>query len=203
MQAKALLKLQSGMKSQTFKEGEEIYKEGENGDSLYIIEKGKVNITTGGHQVFVATEGNFCGEHSLLTGRLRNTTATCVSGEGCKASRMSGRDFRKLVDTSPYLKESIMDMNNRRDFRKAVVLRLGHEFPYNNPRKAWDAVDVRRKGVLQAEDVAKLMRNMDPNYTDKEVLMMIQTLDLSNDGAITFDKFEKVFVGNIRTTQSM
>ena len=116
---------------------------------------------------------------------------------------MLGRDFRKLMDASPQMKESLIDMMNRRDFKKAVVLRLGHEFPYLDPQKAFDAVDVKRKGALQLEDIAEIMRNMDKDYTEKEVLMMMQTLDLSKDGKVSFDEFVKVFIGNIRTTQSM
>jgi len=201
--AKALLKLQSGMITETFKDGEQLYKEGDPGDSLYIVEKGVVDITAGGHQVIVAGEGNFCGEHSLLTGRSRNTTATCISKKGCVATRMLGRDFRKLMDASPLMKESLIDMMNRRDFKKAVVAKLGHKFPYLDPREAFDAVDVKRRGVLLLEDVAELMRNFDKNYTDGEVQSMMQTLDLSNDGQISFDEFTKIFIGDIRTTQSM
>jgi len=201
--AKALLKLQSGMKSKIFQNGEKLYYEGDKGDSLYIVESGKVCLATGGHQVFHATKGNFCGEHSLLTGKVRNTTATCISPEGCTAMRMLGHDFRKLMDATPHMKESLIDMMNRRDFKKAVVMRLGTEFPYSDPRKAFDIVDVKRKGVLHVEDVASLMRNMDSEYTDDAVQLMMQTLDLSKVGRITFDEFEKIFIGNIRTTQSM
>lgn len=201
--AKALLKLQSGTKSKIFQKGEKLYHEGDKGDSLYIVENGRVCIATGGHQVFHATEGNFCGEHSLLTGKLRNTTATCVSPEGCTVTRMLGHDFRKLMDATPHMKESLIDMMNRRDFKKAVVVRLGNEFPYSDPRKAFDTVDVDRKGALHVEDVASLMRNMDREYTDEAVQLMMQTLDLSKVGKITFDEFEKMFIGNIRTTQSM
>ena len=53
------------------------------------------------------------------------------------------------------------------------------------------------------EDVAKLMRNMNRDHKEKEVLLMMKTLDLSKDGNITFDEFVKVFIGNIRTAQSM
>lgn len=74
--------------------------------------------------VIVVTPGNFCGEHSLLTGRMRNTTATCIDPNGCTALRLLGRDFRILMDVQPRLKESLVDMMNRRDFKKAVVLRL-------------------------------------------------------------------------------
>lgn len=201
--AKALLKLQSGMKSESFNHGDKLYKEGDEGDSLYIVEKGKVDITTDGHQVIVAQEGNFCGEHSLLTGRVRNTTATCISKEGCVATRMRGNDFRKLMDASPHMKDSLVDMMNRRDFKKAVVLRLGKEFPYLNPREAFDAVDTKHRGVLYAEDVANLMKSLDANYTDNEVQMMMSTLDLQKNGKISYQEFEKIFIGDIRTTQSM
>ena len=201
--AKALLKLQSGMKSESFNHGDKLYKEGDEGDSLYIVEKGKVDITTDGHQVIVAQEGNFCGEHSLLTGRVRNTTATCISKEGCVATRMRGNDFRKLMDASPHMKDSLVDMMNRRDFKKAVVLRLGKEFPYLNPREAFDAVDTKHRGVLYAEDVANLMKSLDANYTDNEVQMMMSTLDLQKNGKISYEEFEKIFIGDIRTTQSM
>ena len=82
-------------------------------------------------------------------------------------------------------------------------MKLKGEFPYENPRKAFDAVDLKRRGWLEEEDVKRLMRNMDKDYTDGEVKMMMQTLDLSKDGKITFDEFKKVFIGDIRTTQSM
>lgn len=48
--AKALLKLQSGMKTEKFKEGDTLYKEGDPGDSMYIVEDGKVDVTTSGHR---------------------------------------------------------------------------------------------------------------------------------------------------------
>jgi CRP-like cAMP-binding protein len=48
--AKALLKLQSGMITEKFKEGDTLYHEGDRGDSMYIVEEGKVDVTTMGHR---------------------------------------------------------------------------------------------------------------------------------------------------------
>jgi Ca2+-binding EF-hand superfamily protein len=79
----------------------------------------------------------------------------------------------------------------------------GREFPYSNPREAFDAVDVNKRGELEKEDVAKLMREMDSEYTDSEVDLMLQTLDLNHSGKVTFEEFKKVFIGDIRATQSM
>ena len=94
-------------------------------------------------------------------------------------------------------------MMNRHDFKKEVVLRLGKEFPYLNPREAFDADDTKHRGVLYAEDVANLMKSLDANYTDNEVQMMMSTLDLQKNGQISYQEFEKIFIGDIRTTQSM
>lgn len=201
--AKALLKLQSGMKTKKAAFGEVIYSEGDEGDSLYLVEKGKIDLTSGGHNVLVATEGNFCGEHSLLTGRLRNTTATCINEEGCILERMSGYDFRKLMEASPLVRESLVDLMNRRDFKKAMVLKLGESFPYGNPRKAFDAVDVGKKGYLDYQDIATLMRLLDKKYTDDECSNVFETIDLSKDGKVTYNEFAKVFIGDIRATASM
>eukprot|EP00956_Cyclotella_meneghiniana_P000622 scaffold674_cov63-Cyclotella_meneghiniana.AAC.9 len=201
--AKALLKIQSGMKAEKFKEGDTLYKEGDPGDSMYIVEEGKVDVTTLGHRVIVATPGNFCGEHSLLTGRVRNTTAKCMDPSGCTALRLMGRNLRKLMEVQPQLKESLIDMMNRRDFKKALVMRLGREFPYSHPRDAFDAVDTKHRGELEKEDVAQLMREFDKEYTDNEVELMMQTLDLNRSGRVTFEEFKKVFIGDIRATQSM
>eukprot|EP00804_Cyclotella_cryptica_P005125 CCRYP_011538-RA/>CCRYP_011538-RA protein AED:0.37 eAED:0.37 QI:0/0/0/1/1/1/4/0/393 len=155
--AKALLKLQSGMITESFKAGEELYKEGDLGDSMYILEEGKVDVTTLGHRVFI------------INGTATHTTATCISSEGCVALRLLGRDCRKLMDVQPRLKESLVDMMNRRNFKKAVVLRLGHEFPYSNPREAFDAVHIQRRGELEKDDVAALMREMNKDYSDDEI----------------------------------
>ena len=83
------------------------------------------------------------------------------------------------------------------------LLFRGREFPYSNPREAFDAVDTKKRGELEKEDIAKLMLEMDKNYTDNEVDMMLETLDLNSSGKVTFEEFKKVFIGDIRATQSM
>ena len=47
------------------------------------------------------------------------------------------------------------------------------------------------------------MREMDNEYTDSEVELMLQTLDLNHSGRVTYEEFKKVFIGDIRATQSM
>ena len=138
--AKTILKLQKNLEDCDFQEGEALFSAGEAGDVLYIVEEGKVDIKVRGEHVFTATPGNLCGEHSVLTGQRRNSTAICASPEGCKAEKMSGKDFRTLLDSSPGMEDSLRELSVRRDFKKAVVHRLRNEFPYDDPRQAFDAV---------------------------------------------------------------
>jgi hypothetical protein len=62
------------------------------------------------------------------------------------------------------------DLCLRRDFKKAVVLRLQSEFPYNNPRKAFDAIQLHGQQTsnsqhLDFDAVASLMRGLNDDYT--------------------------------------
>lgn len=203
--AKTVLRRQKNLKERNFNKGDYLFMFGENGDSLFLVEEGKVEISVDEKNVLNVLPGNICGEHSLLTGRLRNSTARCVSERGCKAYQMMGRDFRKLIDFSPAIKTSLKDLCIRRDFKKAVVLRLKKEFPYHNPREAFDAVRTNSCGEngLNVEAVGSLMRDMYPNYTDEEIVEMIETLDLTNSGAITYDEFKKVFIADLHKSASI
>jgi hypothetical protein len=202
--AKTILSMQDHNEILDFKKGDVIFKVGEEGDAVYLTEKGSVKmlVKTGG-DVFEAKPGNLFGEHSLLTGRPRNTTAVCNSDDGCTVHMIHATDFRKLMSESPHIKESLMELSQRRDFKKAVVLRLGKEFPYDNPREAFDATDVKKQGFLDEEDIAKLMRDMDPEFTDEEVRNLIKSLDFTNSGAVSFEEFTKAFIANIRTSASI
>ena len=203
--AKTILRLQKNLVLRDFKKGEQLFSVGETGNSVFIVESGRVDIVVGGKNVLTATPGNLCGEHSLLMNQPRNCTAICATDDGCTAYEMLGHDFRKLVDASPDIKASLRDLCLRRDFKKAVVLRLQKEFPYHNPREAFDAVktDTCGDGGLNYDAVASVMRDMSPAYTDEEILELINNLDLTNSGGVTFDEFKKVFIADIRTSASI
>jgi CRP-like cAMP-binding protein len=183
--AKTILRLQTkDLHECDFQAGDKLFTEGDQGDSIYNVEHGNIDITIRDRLVFTATPGNLCGEHSLITGRPRNVTATCASKDGCKCSKMMGADFHKLLESSPGMHESLRDLCLRRDFKKAVVHRLQKEFPYDNPREAFDAVigqRGRKKGSVGVHPAAEsdgkeeecigiqllteLMREFNPTYS--------------------------------------
>lgn len=136
-----------------------------------------------------------------ISGRPRNCTALCV--DGCVLLEMQGKDFLKLSETSPDIMNAMRDLSIRRDFKKAVVVRLAKEFPYDNPREAFDAVKLDTCRDLNFDAVRSLMRELNPEYTDEEIMEVIRTLDLTNSGVVTFDEFKKVFVADIRLSASV
>lgn len=200
--AKSILLLQKNLKKRTYRKGKSLFRAGQYGDSLYIIESGKVGIEVSDQNVFSALPGNICGEHSVITGRKRNSSAVCLS-DTCTCLELSGRDFRKLMETSPDTMGSIEELCWRRDFKKAVALKLKKDFPYDNPREAFDAVNENGDKELDARAIGKLLREMDPEYTDEEIQSVIKVMDLTGSGSVSFDEFKKVFVANVRTSAAM
>jgi Ca2+-binding EF-hand superfamily protein len=117
---------------------------------------------------------------------------------------MTSRDFHKLTEKSPDILASIRDLSLRRDFKKAVVHRLNKEFPYDNPREAFDAVRIDKTcNKLNLEAVGRLMRELNPNYTDEEILEIIRVLALTNSDTVSFEEFKKVFIADIRLSASV
>jgi len=47
-----------------------------------------------------------------------------------------------------------------------------------------------------------LMREFSSSYSDAEVDALIQTLDLTNSGTVTYDEFKKVFIVDIKASGS-
>jgi hypothetical protein len=203
--AKTVLRSQKCLVEKQFKKGDKLFKCREPGDCMYLVEKGRVDIVVEGKTVLTAYPGNLCGEHAPLTDGYRNSTAVCVSDEGCTAYQMRGRDFRKLIKQSPELRASLIELNARRDFKKAVVFRLKHEFPYDNPRLAFDAVvdNDDANGGITIETVSKLMKDMNPGYTDAMIKEVMETINLSGNGTISFEEFKKVFIADIKLSTAI
>jgi serine/threonine protein kinase len=199
--AKMILTLQNNP-IQTFKKGDVLYNQGMSGDTLFIVDSGDVKVTVQGEHVFTASKGNICGEQSVITGLKRNCTARCES-DSCVCQVMAGREYRRLMDLNPDAKASLRELCLRRDLKKAIVHRMKKEFPYNNPMEAFLAVGVDANGLLGVDSITKIMRDMDPEYTDNEIAELFNIMDLTNSGTVSFEEFRKVFVADLRTSASI
>lgn len=96
-----------------FGEGERIVKEGEDGDSMYIIrsgaceatqimENGKIKLLSKMHQ------GDFFGEISLLTGEKRSATITAVQDTSLIVIKK--QIFSKFIVANPVISEQIAEV---------------------------------------------------------------------------------------------
>lgn len=90
--------------------GEVTFRQGDAGDSFYIIKKGSVDVIVekaGGEGVVVATlgPGNFFGEMSLLTGAAR--TATIRVKEDAEFVVIDRESFRGTLAHNPSIAESL------------------------------------------------------------------------------------------------
>lgn len=92
------------IKKKDFKLGDTIFKESEDGASIYVIKKGEVKAckTAPDGELFTLTimkDGDIFGEMSFLDGRPRSATVVAVSD--LETYMMEKADFETLVDGNP------------------------------------------------------------------------------------------------------
>lgn len=98
---------------QCFKAGEEIIKEGEKGESFYILTSGDVQVfrnTMAGDRIALANlssdMGIFFGEAALIGTDTRG--ATVVATSDCRVCVITGKKFKELCEKEPVLGYRVM-----------------------------------------------------------------------------------------------
>lgn len=191
--AKTLLSLQSNLKDISLNNGEALFSCGDEGDTLYILEEGKLDIKAkSGDTVFSIYPGDICGEHSLIMGKPRNATAVCVS-DRCTAHEMSAKDFFSLYNSSSAVKKSLREVCMRRDFVKALVLKMGKQLDETHLREAFDAADLDLTGELDLEEMEKLLYILDPSIDADLIKEILESLDLDSSGTVKWEEFRQIF----------
>lgn len=92
-----------------FEPGQEVFREGDIGDRLYIITRGKADVSrrNGAGDVHLAqlSAGEYFGEMALINQTTRNATVRCV--EALDVLSIPKRDFSALVATLPTMRDSL------------------------------------------------------------------------------------------------
>ena len=93
------------MQEQTWQAGDTIVRQGDPGDTFYVIVDGKVTVersdsssTNGGQVLAQLSNGDFFGEMALLSDEPRNATVTAVST--CKTLNLTREAFEQLLEGS-------------------------------------------------------------------------------------------------------
>lgn len=112
--------LASAATKRLYGDGEVIVREGDPGESMFIVQRGRVVVTVGPQHKEVAQigVGGYFGEMSLLTGAPRSATVT-AQGD-CDVLEMSAEAFRTYVHNHPDVVDPLATAaeSRRRDLEK-------------------------------------------------------------------------------------
>ena len=87
------------MKEMEYEQGTEIFKEGETGDCMYIIQQGNIKIHKGNTTLAILKEKEVFGELSLLDADTRSASATAETD--CILYKIDQEPFYELMDERP------------------------------------------------------------------------------------------------------
>jgi CRP/FNR family cyclic AMP-dependent transcriptional regulator len=87
------------MKEMQYEQGIEIFKEGETGDCMYIIQQGNIRIHKGNTTLAILKEKEVFGELSLLDADTRSASAT--ANTDCVLYKIDQEPFYELMDERP------------------------------------------------------------------------------------------------------
>ncbi len=98
------------IQGRSYQAGSTIIRQGEPGDSLFIVERGSVDVMDFRKNEKIATlrAGEVFGEMALLTGAPRSAAA--VAAEPCRIWLVLKEDFDRLLATSPHLARAVGEL---------------------------------------------------------------------------------------------
>jgi CRP-like cAMP-binding protein len=100
------------MEEERYHEGAKIVREGEDGDSLYVLVEGQADVVRDGRTVDRLLPGDFFGEISLLDGGPR--TATIVADTPITVYAIRRGPFNRMLTQEPEIASKVLTALARR-----------------------------------------------------------------------------------------
>lgn len=142
-----LEQLEGKVKLKSFNQADVIFREGDPGDSLYIIRNGFVKITkkSGDKDQIIAylARGSYFGEMALLEDEKRSATVSAFTK--VETIQVVKDEFNTLLLTDPKLAEEVNDIIMERKLKTLEVQR--------DPAKAERLETLVEKGIIQSESL--------------------------------------------------
>ena len=120
LNSNALEELCTDLIYKQYKKGESLVKEGEDGDSLYILTSGECSVSIKGKEVAKVKKADVIGEIAILSSEKRTATVSALSDVSTLV--LNGSSFKQSIYKNPGLSLEIL---------KDVTHRLLHNNDYN------------------------------------------------------------------------
>lgn len=178
----------------SYRKGDTVFRAGDEGDNLYILEEGEIDIAVQGHKVRSLKEGEMTGEHAAYFRKPYNVTAQCVSDD-CKVQVLPSKVMHALFHFDRSLHRDFRDLMLRRDFKKALCAAIGNTFPATAEeiRAAFDAIDTQQSGKISFERLRDIIWQFDSSYNEKDIRHMLESHDLNKSSSLTWEVFLRIF----------
>jgi signal transduction histidine kinase len=158
LDSSSLKKINKLLKERKFKKGKTIIKEGEKGNSLYIIHQGEVDVLKGikkeSEKVATLKPPSFFGEMSILENKPRS--ASIVAKKDTILLELRKEDFEELVNKYPKISMEIMKTLSSRI--RETDLKLIEDLREKNRqlRKAYKELKDLQKELLRSERLSAI-----------------------------------------------
>lgn len=168
----------------TFNKGDIIMRQGEFGESAYIIEKGSVEISVkklSGDSILVATRGvgAIIGEMSLMDNAPR--TATVTAKEDCTLLEITKDDFTRRLDASdPVLRMTMQVILTR--YRDTLIRADIRQEPA--PLPAAESIELEYLGKTNAVDNIRISNEFMEALSKGEICLHYQPIINMQDGSV-------------------
>ena len=102
---------------------------------------------------------------------------------------MTGADFLAYLESSPKTKDALLNMCRKRLFKKAVKkysMEHNRGFTNDDLTKAFQLADADGNGILDINEIRKVMHAMDPSIPEAEIVELMKFIDVDADGSLSF-----------------
>jgi CRP-like cAMP-binding protein len=130
-----------------------LFEQGEEGDRLYILEEGEIELRRNGELIATINAGEIIGEIALIAGSSRTATGTAKTS--CKLFELTKRDFDRVCHQAPEIAVAVRELAGRR-------------LEYLGKRDSAHSDDSTRWAAIAAKALQRGHRVPTPNELRKE-----------------------------------
>jgi len=93
---------------QPFAAGQVIFKEGDPGDLMYVVQDGEIDLLLGDRVIETLDAGDIFGEMAILDGKPRSASARAKTD--CRVVPINQKRFTMMLQNTPYFAVQVMQV---------------------------------------------------------------------------------------------